>query len=784
MSEPTKPPAATSPTDPTGQIGKYSLVRVLGRGAMGVVYLAHDTVLERDVALKVMVAGIANEPELKQRFEREARAVAKMTHPSIVTVFDLGSHADGSPYIAMELLKGQDLAHAMRQGPMALDRIVAIIARVLAGLNCAHQAAVVHRDIKPANIFLNADGSVKIMDFGVARLTTASMTGTGNIVGTADYMSPEQVQGAKVDGRSDLFSVGSLFYELLTGQRPFHAENLMAIFYRITHEEPDFDLIPDGEAYEPLIPILRKALAKDLNQRYRTAYEFMADLREYLRIYATTASAQQALEGLLDIEAPPTPPPPLTDGGTRAAAPAEPTEILAGTAGGELTVPAARSAAGRSPATAPTRRARPTTTPTVLAQPRPVARPARGASSALGYVLAGVALAVLVGGGVVFYLLRRAPSPTTQAMITPAATPLPVITPVPATPELAPLPAPPTPAPEPTFAPPRGRGEAAMRAAQAAFARGDYDTALAQAQKALAEQPGQADARKLADSALEGQKASARFRVAEAALARGDFSLASSEAEAGRVLAPWDSHGPDLLTRARTGQEHAQHELQQQQQAQSAAHIGSLLNRADEALSAQKYDAALGFYDEVLKVDPQNARAGLGRTGALTARATAQAAAGAAPQHLAAPGKSFVAGKTSAQSVETSAASSVPSGFEESSKVTARRGTQAAQLPGKIVFEVRPDPVRPGERYSVTVFFNNEGGASIPLKDMAVTTIINGKRANGVVPVSVAEVAPRQKAVLLSQPDNIWREEFTSWSMEVTVHTARGETYRNQVTWR
>jgi eukaryotic-like serine/threonine-protein kinase len=752
---------------------------------MGVVYLAHDTVLERDVALKVMVAGIANEPELKQRFEREARAVAKMTHPSIVTVFDLGSHTDGSPFIAMELLKGQDLAHAMRQGPMALDRIVAIIARVLAGLNCAHQAAVVHRDIKPANIFLNADGSVKIMDFGVARLTTASMTGTGNIVGTADYMSPEQVQGAKVDGRSDLFSVGSLFYELLTGRRPFHAENLMAIFYRITHEEPDFDLIPDGEAYEPLIPILRKALAKDLNQRYRTAYEFMADLREYLRLYATTASAQQALEGLLDIEAPPTPPPPLTDGGTHPAAPAEPTEILAGTVDGELTVPAARGAAGRPASTAPTRRARPTTTPTVLAQPRQAVRPALPAPRAgvIGYVLAGVALAVLAGGGVFFYfyLSRRAPSPPTLATATP------VITPVPATPEPTPLPAPPTPAPEPTFAPTRGRGEAAMRAAQTAFARGDYDTALAQAQKALAEQPDQADARKLVDSALKGQSASSRFRTAEAALARGDFSQASSEAEAGRVLAPWDARGTELLGRVREGQERAQAQLQQQQQAQTAGRIASLLNRADEALSAQKYDAALNLYDEVLKLDSQNARASLGKTGAITARATAQAAAqaAAAPQHVAPPGKSFVSGKTSAQSAETSPVGSIPTGFEDSPKVAARRGTQAAQLPGKIVFEVRPDPVRPGERYSVTVFFNNEGGASIPLKDMFVTTTVNGKKAGGgQVPLSVAEVAPRQKAVLLSQPDNIWREEFTSWSMEVIVHTARGETYRNQATWR
>ena len=154
----------------TGRIGKYEIVRPLGKGAMGQVYLAHDTVLDRDVALKVMVAQIADDPELKARFEREARAVAKMTHPNVVTVFDLGSHTDGSPYIAMELLKGQDLQKAMRQTPpMTLERKVAIIVQVLAGLAHAHQAGIVHRDIKPANIFIQDDGSVKIMDFGVAR---------------------------------------------------------------------------------------------------------------------------------------------------------------------------------------------------------------------------------------------------------------------------------------------------------------------------------------------------------------------------------------------------------------------------------------------------------------------------------------------------------------------------------------------------------------------------------------------------------------------------------------
>jgi tetratricopeptide (TPR) repeat protein len=314
-----------------------------------------------------------------------------------------------------------------------------------------------------------------------------------------------------------------------------------------------------------------------------------------------------------------------------------------------------------------------------------------------------------------------------------------------------------------------------MRAAQAAFARQDYDAALAEAQKVLREDTSQSEAKRLVENALSGQRAEARFRAAEAALGRGEYAEASSEAEAGRTLAPWDARATDLLARAQAGRERAQLQLQQQQRAQMATQIAGLLKRADEALDAQKYESALSLYDEVLRLDPQNARADLGRTGARAARATMQAAANAASHPAQPAGKSFVSGKTVAQSAETRAAGSAPDGFEESPNLAVRRGTQAAQMPGKIVFDIRPEPVRVGESYSVTVSFSNEGASSIPLKDVTVTTAVSGRRAGGAIQLSVTEVAPRQKVVLLSQSD-LWREDFTSWSMEVT--------YRNQVTWR
>jgi serine/threonine protein kinase/curved DNA-binding protein CbpA len=277
------------PEDPTGQtlaiekppsrprIGKYEIVRPLGRGGMGAVYQAFDPVLEREVALKVMLPEMAGDPEQKQRFEREARAVARLSHPGIVTVFDLGYHTDGSPYIVMELLKGQDLLARLKQTPPpTLGEKISIVTQVLGGLGHAHKAGIVHRDIKPANVFLTEEGAARIMDFGIAFWTSSGGT-SRTVLGTVGYMSPEQVRGERVDGRSDLFSVGTLLYEILTGTRPFDAETPMATFYRIAHAEPAFDL-PAGKEYRAFLPVLRRALAKAAEERYPTAADFAAAL--------------------------------------------------------------------------------------------------------------------------------------------------------------------------------------------------------------------------------------------------------------------------------------------------------------------------------------------------------------------------------------------------------------------------------------------------------------------------------------------------------------------------
>jgi serine/threonine protein kinase len=261
---------------------RYRILRSLGKGAMGVVYLARDTLLERDVALKIMAGGATEAKEARQRFEREAKIVAKLRHPNIVTIHDLGYQQDGAPFIAMELLTGRDLMAALReQPPLDLGQGVAALIDVLAGLAHAHAQGVVHRDIKPANVFLSHDGTARIMDFGVARLVDTSMTESGLIVGTADYMSPEQVQGARVDGRSDLFSVGCILYELVSSRRAFAAETLTATFYKITHSQPDFAGVSATPAGQALLPILKRALAKRAEDRYSDAAAFRKDLLDY-----------------------------------------------------------------------------------------------------------------------------------------------------------------------------------------------------------------------------------------------------------------------------------------------------------------------------------------------------------------------------------------------------------------------------------------------------------------------------------------------------------------------
>ncbi|RMG43756.1 MAG: serine/threonine protein kinase [Acidobacteria bacterium] len=261
-------------------LGKYEIRGELGRGAMGVVYRAYDTILEREVALKTMVLpGGKGSEEDTLRFLREAKAAGRLHHPNIVTIHELGEE-EGRPFIAMELMEGTDLGRLIASGDLPpIDRRIQIVAQICDGLDFAHRAGIVHRDIKPANIFLTSTGAVKILDFGVAKLASSEATRTGTIIGTVDYMSPEQVRAQKdLDGRSDLFAAGVILYELLFGRRPFSGEHIGVTLHRILNEPPaGFDRL--ATVLPPrLARLVAKSLAKDREKRFRTAREMKREL--------------------------------------------------------------------------------------------------------------------------------------------------------------------------------------------------------------------------------------------------------------------------------------------------------------------------------------------------------------------------------------------------------------------------------------------------------------------------------------------------------------------------
>lgn len=263
---------------PGSLINKYAIRSLLGRGAMGVVYRATDTTLDRDVALKVMAPDVAAAgADALARFQREAKALARVQHPNVVTVHEVGTNADGSPYIVMELLAGQDLQATMRSAALPVGQKVDVLRQVLEGLSYAHAADVVHRDIKPANIFVCTDGRVKITDFGLARLAEQTMTLAQ--MGSPAYMSPEQANGTEVDSRSDLFSVGSVAYELLLGRRPFVADTIAGLLYKIVHDAPDFSGFSASGEYGCFRSMIETALEKDPARRYPSARHFAEGLR-------------------------------------------------------------------------------------------------------------------------------------------------------------------------------------------------------------------------------------------------------------------------------------------------------------------------------------------------------------------------------------------------------------------------------------------------------------------------------------------------------------------------
>ena len=387
----------TTRGDAPRHIDRYEILDELGRGSMGIVYLAHDPNTDRRVALKLIVPPRAATPEEQEesraRFLLEARAAGRLQHPGIVTLYDADADAGtGSPFLVMEWVDGRSLSALLRErGALPWREAAGIAIAVARALDHAHERGIVHRDVKPANVLLSADGAVKVSDFSIAKIATESHTLTGMVLGTPNYMSPEQVRGEPIDGRSDLFGLGAMLYEMLTGAPPFQSDSIASISYKLVHVEPDRLAAAGRDIPSALEPVVRRALEKDPARRYPSGGELAAALESACRLAGEDTPPPGPA---------PAPPPRPTPG---------PAPIPGAIAGAPTVATAGRSRAGWTP---------------------------------LRRTLLGCGLAVVVGLGYWAGQARRAPGPArfpaTATAAAPAAAGAPAPSPVPPAPRRSP----------------------------------------------------------------------------------------------------------------------------------------------------------------------------------------------------------------------------------------------------------------------------------------------------------------------------------------------------------
>jgi len=398
------------------KIGRYEIVSELGRGAMGVVYRAVDPNIGRTVALKTMrldVHGMEHDDMLR-RFRNEARAAGLMNHGNIVTIYD-AEEIDGLFYIAMEYLEGETLQSVILEKHLIpAEQIVEVAKQVCAGLDYAHQMNVIHRDIKPANIMITRQNVAKIMDFGISK-SVGSMTASGQVLGTPNYMSPEQVKGLPLDGRSDLFSFGVMLYEMATGERPFTGQNVTTIIYKIIHETPIAPSELEVSVHPGLSAVITRCIAKDPKERYQTGAEVARDLESFRSIGADgdTTSVLSA-SGII----PAVPPSPHASGAW-----------LAGATGAHAAATGAHAAAGTAPALSATALETGRQSTSVQSATALEAKPS--SKKALGIAFAALAVGIAIAALYGFQHRPQLPpaQETSQASSTAPATP-PVSSPI------------------------------------------------------------------------------------------------------------------------------------------------------------------------------------------------------------------------------------------------------------------------------------------------------------------------------------------------------------------
>jgi eukaryotic-like serine/threonine-protein kinase len=390
------------------KIGRYEVIGELGKGAMGLVYKALDPTIGRTVALKTMrtdVHGMESEEMLK-RFQNEARAAGVLNHPNIITVYDAGE-IDGLFFIAMELMEGVTLHSILvQQHTLPAEKVIEISRQVLPGLDYAHAHGVIHRDVKPANIMIAPDGTAKIMDFGIAK-AGGGMTSAGQVLGTPNYMAPEQVKGRPLDGRSDLFSYGVILYEMVTGEKPFTGQNVTTIIYKIIHEEPIPPRELDVTIHPGLSAVIQRSLAKNPDERYQRGAELVRDLENYKSLggLGDTTSVMQS-SGPIPIGADSGTTMQMPSSGAQEASVARAEAMAAAAAGGVAVAAAPGSGSYAVAPEPPSPPALPKLDSTVNALPKKAPATAAKKSKSAG-VLIAVAVLVIAALGMGWYRVRQ-----------------------------------------------------------------------------------------------------------------------------------------------------------------------------------------------------------------------------------------------------------------------------------------------------------------------------------------------------------------------------------------
>ena len=763
------------------RIGKYEIRGEIGRGTMGTVYKAMDPLLNRFVAIKTMPAVAGRNDESKQRFRREAQAAALLAHPNIVAVHDLGEE-QGLIFMAMELLEGHDLRDVLAgeggaEPLTTLGEKLAVMEHIAAGLAFAHAKGVVHRDLKPANIHIQPNGQVKIVDFGLARLGGSDMTQTGVVLGTPNYMSPEQALGDKVDSRTDVFSAGGVFYEMLAGHKPFEAETTPGVLYQVVHKEPISiaKWVPDLPPI--VVEVVERCLIKDKNLRFQNGQQLRAALgvvRQAVEAGRGDASLaeerQRANEDVRKSESSQR----FSPAGSKASwthgnvalDPAPTTEPRPTPPSRTLTL------SGR----APTQSGRP-------------ARPAPGRRGAL--VPAGLGLVLLASlGGAYWYWSGSRP-----AVQAPTSSPSPSDV---ASAQVGAL----------TEALVESQIELALKNLEDK----NWAGAIAQAERALHLRPESGKARQVLEQAkrrlgdLEAAASEARrafeagnlpdasraldrvleldpkHPVVSELTARLNSTFRSRAEEAGR-----------LTERARADAEKAKAtglDLFTQAMALSGEGLARF-KKSEFAAATQAYAEARDFFDRARRSVVATAKTPPAPVPTMPASEDPSAvpdgglaapvvslSPSPAPEKPAAslPAHSFVTGKPVVGSARSGGDLT---GFDGADVKTKKM----PDLVARVEFEVEPLEPKVGEAFQVRVYLINEGKKTARLRGVALTTTIDGKRSTASSIQRERDVPPQRRA-LVAEANLTWPVGVATWSLEAVASSDRDETCTSRLTWQ